>query len=825
VSLPSSITIAPESVSPARHHGLDAVFRPRSVAVIGASRDRGTIGGAIFHNLIAHEFQGAVIPVNPNAGVVQSVIAYPSVEAIPGPVDLAVIVVPAAYTLAVLEQCGRKGVQAAIVISAGFKETGAEGAAREQALVECARRHRLRLVGPNCLGVLNTEPSVRLDATFAPSYPPPGNIAFSSQSGALGLAILEYAKDLNLGISHFISVGNKADVSGNDLLEFWEDDPRTDVILLYLESFGNPRRFTQIARRVGRRKPIIAVKSGRTSAGARAAASHTGSLAGTEAAVGALMQQSGVIRTDTIEELFDASMLLASQPLPAGPRVGIVTNAGGPGIMASDACESHGLILPSLDPGTVAALRAFLPPEASTRNPVDMIASATAESYQRAVRLVLLDPNIDALLAIFVPPIVTHAVEVARAIVAGAALGASGDGHAGIAKPVMTCFMGSHGQLEELRSLGEGNIPSYAFPESAAMALARVVRYAKWRATPEGTVHTFADCDAKRARAVIEAARSHEPADGPHWLMPEAVRELLEAYGVRFPRMEVARTADQAAAIAHTLGFPVALKLVSRTLTHKSEVGGVALDLRHEADVRHAFEAMRDRLAAAGHEHEMDGALVQQMVTEGVETVVGMSHDPQLGPLLMFGLGGVQVELLRDVTFRIHPLTDRDAHEMVRAIRGFKLLEGFRGAEPGDLEALEILLLRISQLVEDLPEIAEMDLNPIRCCRPAAGVSYWTHESRSGSRGPATSSASPSSRRSWWWSRSAARCSDPRWCRRGAGPRRRSRPGSCNRGRCRGRGDRSPCRWPRSRTGWSGPAAAWARCSGGRDWRARRVVA
>ena len=443
-------------MSPARHHGLDAVFRPRSVAVIGASRDRGTIGGAIFHNLIAHEFQGAVIPVNPNAGVVQSVIAYPSVEAIPGPVDLAVIVVPAAYTLAVLEQCGRKGVQAAIVISAGFKETGAEGAAREQALVECARRHRLRLVGPNCLGVLNTEPSVRLDATFAPSYPPPGNIAFSSQSGALGLAILEYAKDLNLGISHFISVGNKADVSGNDLLEFWEDDPRTDVILLYLESFGNPRRFTQIARRVGRRKPIIAVKSGRTSAGARAAASHTGSLAGTEAAVGALMQQSGVIRTDTIEELFDASMLLASQPLPAGPRVGIVTNAGGPGIMASDACESHGLILPSLDPGTVAALRAFLPPEASTRNPVDMIASATAESYQRAVRLVLLDPNIDALLAIFVPPIVTHAVEVARAIVAGAALGASGDGHAGIAKPVMTCFMGSHGQLEELRSLGEG---------------------------------------------------------------------------------------------------------------------------------------------------------------------------------------------------------------------------------------------------------------------------------------------------------------------------------------------------------------------------------
>ena len=721
--MPPTAPLAAEPAAPAvRHHGLDAVFRPRSVAVIGASRDRGTIGAEIFHNLISHGFQGAVYPVNPKSRVVQSVLAWPSVEAIPEPVDLAIIVVPALHVLEVLEQCGRKGVKGAVVISAGFKETGAEGAARERALVECARRNGIRLVGPNCLGVLNTEPGVRLDATFAPVYPPHGNIAFSSQSGALGLAILEVAKELNLGISQFVSVGNKADVSGNDLLEFWEDDPGTQVVLLYLESFGNPSRFTQIARRVGRKKPIAAVKSGRTGAGARAAASHTGSLAGADAAVDALMRQSGVIRTDTIEELFDVAMLLSSQPVPTGNRVGIVTNAGGPGIMASDACESHGLKIPALDAATLEALRSFLPPEASVKNPVDMIASALPQSYERAVRLLLLDPNVDALLAIYVPPIVTHPLDVAKAILRGSAAGLEEAVRLGQpAKPVMTCFMGSHGVLESLRSLQEGNIPSYSFPESAAIALARVVTYSRWRAEPEGAIVLPEGCDADRARTALGGAGEGAGEKERRWLSPDAVREVLEAYGLRFPAMTVARSAAEAEAAARRIGFPVALKLVSSTLTHKSEVGGVVLDLRDEAAVRQAFEAMRARLVAIGREPEMEGALVQQMVTEGIETVVGMSHDPQFGPMMMFGLGGVQVELLRDVTFRVHPLTDRDAREMVQAIRGHKLLEGYRGAPPGDVAALEELLLRMSRLVAEQPDILEMDLNPIRVLPPGRG--------------------------------------------------------------------------------------------------------
>jgi acetyl coenzyme A synthetase (ADP forming)-like protein len=713
--------VAASSAEPSGHHGLDAVFRPRSVAVIGASRERGTIGAEIFHNLLTHQFQGAVYPVNSRSRVVQSVTAYPTVESIPEAVDLAVIVVPAAHVLGVLEQCGRKGVHAAVVISAGFKETGAEGAARERALVECARAYDMRLVGPNCLGVLNTEAQVQLDATFAPSFPPAGNIAFSSQSGALGLAILEYAKELNLGISQFVSVGNKAEVSGNDLLEFWEDDPATRVILLYLESFGNPRRFTQIARRVGRKKPIVAVKSGRTAAGARAAASHTGSLAGTDAAVGALLQQSGVIRTDTIEELFDVAMLLASQPVPRGNRVGIVTNAGGPGIMASDACESHGLVVPGPDAATVEGLRSFLPPEASTKNPVDMIASATPESYERAVRLMLLDPNVDALLAIYVPPIVTQPLDVARAILRGVASGlAEGTSRGMVPKPVMTCFMGSHGVLEGLRSLQEGHVPSFAFPESAAKALSRVVRYGHWLAEPEGKTVAFEDGDLGRARAVLERALRSGGAP-PRWMKPDDARELLEAYGLTMPRMQVARSAGEAAAVGRDIGFPVALKLVSSTLTHKSEVGGVVLGLRDEKEVVRAYETMRQRLLDSGRERAMEGALVQQMVAEGIEAVVGMSLDPQFGPLMMFGLGGVQVELLRDVTFRVHPITDRDAHEMVRAIRGYKLLEGYRGFPPGDLDALEQLLLRVSQLVADQSAITEMDLNPIKVMPPGRG--------------------------------------------------------------------------------------------------------
>jgi acetyl coenzyme A synthetase (ADP forming)-like protein len=719
---PAAGTAAPAPAAPPVPRAtLDAIFRPRSVAVIGASRDRRTVGGAIFHNLVSHDFRGPVYPVNPKASVVQSVRAYPTIREIPDPVDLAVVVVPAAQVLEVVEACGEKGVRGVVVISAGFKETGGAGQEREAALLECVRRRGMRLIGPNCLGVLNTEAGVCLDATFAPIYPPAGRVAFSSQSGALGLAILDLAAELSIGISHFASVGNKAEVSGNDLLEYWEADPGTGVILLYLESFGNPRRFLEIARRVGRVKPIAAVKSGRTRAGMRAASSHTGSLAGADTAVEALCAQSGVIRCDTIEELFDVAMPLATQPLPAGRRVGILTNAGGPGIMASDACETHGLEVATLAEETVRALRQFLPPEASTRNPVDMIASAVPESYEKSLRLLAADPNVDALLVLYVPPIVTTPLEVARAIVRGnEAAKADGQARGRPPKPVLSCFLGSHGVLEGLRSLHEGHIPSYAFPESAAIALSRLARHAAWRSEPDGLVRRFDDVRRGEAAEVLARASARAGSDKA-WLEASEVAVLLDAYRLPRPGERFAASADAAAEAARALGFPVALKLVSPTITHKSEVGGVVLNLADERTVREAFAGIERRLAGLGRRAEMSGVLVQAMILEGVETIVGMTRDPSFGPLLMFGMGGVQVELLQDVIFRVHPLTDRDAHAMVSGVRGSRLLSGYRGAPPGDVAALEATLSRLSQLAGDHPEIVEMDLNPLKVLEPGRG--------------------------------------------------------------------------------------------------------
>jgi acetyl coenzyme A synthetase (ADP forming)-like protein len=707
--------------------GIESVFRPRSVAVIGASRERGSIGAEIFHNLLEHGFAGAVYPVNPKAQVVQSVRAYPSVSDLPEAPELAVVVVPAPFVAGVLEACGKKGVKAAIVISAGFKEVGGEGLRLENEMVEIVRRHGMRLIGPNCLGVLNTESAVRVDATFAPTYPPAGHVALSSQSGALGLAILDLAKELNVGISHFASVGNKADVSANDLIEFWEQDPGTSVILLYLESFGNPRRFIEIARRVGLTKPIVAVKSGRTSAGARAASSHTGSLAGADTAVDALCTQCGVTRVDTMEELFDVAMLLANQPVPRGNRVGIVTNAGGPGIMASDACETHGMEVPILEDATMAALRGVLAKEAAVRNPVDMIASASPAAYEKTVELVARDPRVDSVMVLYVPPIVTTPEEVADAIVRGtqaarAAAAARGEP----AKPVLACFMGSHGVAEGMLSLQESHIPSYTFPESAAMALARAVRYGRWKSEAEGHPRVFMDVDRAGAAKVLAGARARAGgADaGPNsrtWLTPEEACALLGAYGIACAGSRFAASAGEAAAAARAVGFPVAIKLASPTITHKSDLGGVVLDVRDEPAAREAYQGIARRLAEKGVREQMSGVTVQAMVKEGVETIVGVTLDRAFGPLLMFGLGGVNVELLKDVAFRVQPLTDRDAREMVRSVRGFPLLEGYRGAPACDVAAIEETLLRLSQMLGEQEGIAEMDMNPLKVLAPGKG--------------------------------------------------------------------------------------------------------
>jgi acetyl coenzyme A synthetase (ADP forming)-like protein len=684
-------------------------FAPRAVAVIGASRQRGTIGGELFHNLLRFGFAGPVYPVNPAAEVVQCVPAYPSVEAIPGPVDLAVIAVPAGRVFQAAEGCGRKGVRALVVISSGFAETGAEGRARQAELVRLCRATGMRLIGPNCLGIVNTDPAVRLNATFAPEAPPAGRVGFLSQSGALGLAIMEYARALGLGLSTFVSVGNKADISANDFLCYWEADPRTDVILLYLESFGNPRKFSRIARRVARVKPIVAVKSGRSPAGVRATSSHTGALlAASDVTADALFRQAGVIRTDTLEEMFDVASLLAHQPLPKGRRVGIITNAGGPAILCADACEGEGLEVPVLEEETQARLRRLLPPEASVGNPVDMIASATGEHYGETLRIVAADPSVDALIVIFIQPLTTRAEDAARAILdAMGALGGS--------KPVLTVFMSARGFPEVLQT-AQLRVPSYAFPEAAAIALARAARYGEWRERPASAPPHLEGLRRDEAAALVAAALQR----GEGWLTPDEVAGLLGCYGLPAVPQRVVGTPEEAGEAAREIGGKVALKAIAPGLVHKTDLGGVGLNLEGPEEVRRAAEGMGALLASKGH--PLTGFLVQRMVPEGVEMLVGVVHDPQFGPVVACGAGGVLVELLRDVSVRLAPLTSEDASEMIRSLKTVSLLTGFRGAPPGDIQALEDALLRVSALADDLPQVAELDLNPIRIHPKGAAI-------------------------------------------------------------------------------------------------------
>lgn len=673
---------------------LDCLFSPRSVAVIGASRTAGTIGNMVFQNLIRGGFEGPVYPVNPNAEYVASVRTWPSVESIPDDIELAVILLPARLVLEAVEACGRKGVASLVVVSAGFGELE-EGRAREAAVVRRVRELGMRMVGPNCLGILNTDPGVRLNATFAPNVPPPGSVAFSSQSGALGVAILDTARQLGIGVSEFASVGNKADVSGNDLLEHWERDERTDVILLYLESFGNPRRFASTARRVSRAKPIVAVKSGRTADGARAASSHTGALAASDRSTAALFDHTGVIRVNTVEELFDTAMLLANQPLPKGKRVGIVSNAGGPGVLCTDACVARGLELARFAPETVAALGAILPAEAALHNPVDMIASAGKDDMGRCLDAVLSDPGVDAAIALYVPPGHANTTEVAKVIVRASDLHED--------KPLLSCFMGTHGVPDALHSLRRGHVPSYAFPEAAAQALARAVGYARWLERPVGVRPTLPPADLRAARAALERV------DPDGWLPGDAVAALLEAYGIPHVATKRATTVKEAVGAAGAVGYPVVMKAEADGLVHKSDRGGVKLGLRTAGEVAAAFTEMEE-----GFGESLRAAVLQPMLDGAVEVIVGAMQDEAFGPLMMFGLGGVQVELFKDVAFALHPLTDADASRLIDSVQAARLLfGGFRGRPPVDRAALLDLLARLGQLIDETPALAELDLNPV----------------------------------------------------------------------------------------------------------------
>jgi acetyl coenzyme A synthetase (ADP forming)-like protein len=653
-------------------------FEPRSVAVIGASPRRGTIGGELFRNVLSADFVGAAYPVNRGGASVAGVRGYESVAGIPDEIDLAVICVPRAQVLESAADCLARGIRALCVVTAGFAEVGEEGSEYQRQLLELARAHGGRLIGPNCLGVAAA--GARLNATFARRAIPFGRVGFSSQSGALGLALIEAAEARGLGLSAFVSIGNKADVSSNDLLEWWEEDEATDLVLLYLESFGNPRKFARLARRVARRKPILAMKSGRTAAGAKAASSHTAALAGSETAVDALFRHAGVLRVETLEELLDVASLLSSQPLPRGRRVALLTNAGGLGILCADACETAGLELAQLTEETVYELAEVLPAEASTANPVDVLGSATASIYQTALPLLLADPRVDAAIVLFVPPVTAGAEEVAEAV----ARSVGGD------KPVLAVMMSAEGTPKALRH-GERPVAAFPYPESAARALGRAVERAEWLRRPAGIVPPL-EVDRAAAEALVAAA-------GEGWLDPEQTRALLTAYGLPVVAERVAASTDAAVVAAAELGFPLVVKSAAAG-AHKTETGGVALNLRTAEEVRAAAE----RIGAP--------VLLQTFVEDGAELLAGLVQDPVFGPLVAFGPGGVLAELIGEASFRIAPLTDVDARELVQDGKAGRIVRGFR-RPAADADALVDLVLRLSRLAEDLPGVAELDLNPV----------------------------------------------------------------------------------------------------------------
>jgi len=687
-------------------------LRPRSVAVAGASRKAGSIGAALMENLRSGGFRGEIYAVNPNASEINGVPCHPSVSAIAAPVDLVVIAVPAAQVEAVIEDCARAGVCGVVVISSGFGEASAEGRQVERRLRDLVRSSGMRMVGPNCMGIINADPEISLNATFATGMPKSGNVSMLSQSGGLALAILGSPRMQEIGVASFLSVGNKADVSGNDLLAYWSQDPQTDVILLYLESFGNPRKFARLAPEVSRHKPIVAVKAGRSTAGNRAAASHTAAMANLDVAVDALFAQAGVIRTNTLEELFDVAALLSAQPIPAGNRVGVVTNAGGPGILLADACEASGLVLPELSNASQQALRAILPAHAGLANPIDMTAPADAEAYAKTIAVVGNDDNIDAVVAMYVPPMVTEPHAIASAIAAAA-------GEVPAEKPVVSVFLSAGAPVAELAGGPRGRIPVYDYPENAARAMAAAERYGRWRERPRGEIWKPEPEAVERVRGIADRVAAATVADAPQWLASEDVDALLRAVGIEVVASRHTSVEDAAAA-AGELGFPLVAKAIAPGLLHKSDIGGVILDLDSADAVANAARALRDRVEATGA--ELQGVLLQQQVSGSAEAFVGVTTDPTFGPLVACGMGGTWVELLKDVAFRLPPVSDLDAADMIGRLRLGKLIDGYRGKPPADRIAFQDLIQRISALVDITPELVELDLNPVILREPGKGA-------------------------------------------------------------------------------------------------------
>jgi acyl-CoA synthetase (NDP forming)/GNAT superfamily N-acetyltransferase len=691
---PTGIDRMAERERDAGDRSLRRLLTPSSVAVIGAGRRVGGIGHEVLANLVEGGFTGDLVAVNPQARQIEDITSYPSIGAVPGPVDLVVIAVPAAQVPTVLEECGQAGVGGAVILSAGFGESGPGGQEIQRGLVVTARRYGLRLIGPNCLGIANTNPAVRLEANFATVRPLAGTLALAAQSGAVGVAVLDHASRVGLGISEFVSLGNKIDVSGNDLLLHWWQEPRTDVIGLYLESFGNPRKFARLARLVGRTKPVLVVKSGRSSSGRRAGASHTAAAATPDTAVDALFAQAGVLRMDTLEELVETARVLAGRPLPHGRRLGVVGNAGGAGVLAADAAETFGVEVPELSELTRKAMAEAMG-SATAANPTDLGAAASAEVLERAIKVSLDSGEIDALLVVFAATRAGNVDETYAAIARAAA---------GATIPVVVTCLGAPGAALQVELADGGRLPVFPFPEGAVRALSQAMRYAEWRARPQGVVPELSGVDLDAARTVVADLLAGSPEGG--WLDPPAAEQLIRAAGI--PIVPTAAAADRACAIAggERVGYPVALKTAAAGVVHKTDVGGVELGIADGAALGTAYDAV---VGATGDPH----VLIQTMVPTGTELVAGLVRDPLFGPVVMAGSGGLLTDLLADRRWCGLPLTDLDATEMVRSLRCAPLLAGYRGAKPADLPAVLEVLHRIAWLAEHVPEVSELDINPL----------------------------------------------------------------------------------------------------------------
>ena len=678
---------------------LDKIMKPKSIAVVGASTKEHTIGSDIMKRLQEYKFNGNIYPVNPKGGVIEGLQAYTSVLEIPGEVDLAIIVVNAKFVLSTIDQCHEKGIKGLCIITAGFKETGKEGAEAEKQLLAKVREYGMRCVGPNCLGVVNTHPDVRMDGCFAESLPERGNIGFVSQSGALGGGILNILKDLNLGFAQFISIGNQADVNAETALEYWEDEKDVEQILLYMESIQNPANFRKLASRISKKKPILALKAGRSAAGASAASSHTGSLAGADKAANALLNQSGVIREYSLQDLFATAKVFANCPIPKGDRVAIITNSGGPGIMATDAICEHGMQIAKISDETKEKLRSFLPSAASVKNPIDMIASAPIEHYKQTLETVIADENVDMIITIYLPFLGLKDIDVAKALMEIKAEHPE--------KPVIGVFMTKSDFFSTLSDM-KVNMPFFMYAEEAADGLNRLNQQRLWMERPEGKIPTF-DVDYKRAQEIIAKSVN----EGRAQLTTRESIDVLDAYGIRVCKSGFAKSEDEAVSIADSIGYPVVMKMTSKTTSHKTDVGGVRVNIQSAEQLRAEYQDLIAKLTEKGLLEGLEGVIIQEMVKGNREMVCGIATDPQYGPMMMFGLGGVFIEVMKDVTFRIAPLTDVDAKEMIKSVKAYKLLEGARGTKPAQMEQIEETLLRLSQLVHDFKFIDELDINPL----------------------------------------------------------------------------------------------------------------